>query len=195
MTPAAEWVSHPLSGVGTAALPFAPPSTLGLTARTTLQARYGLTNSLHLALGLEAAPSTGIVSKGVKFENTSGDLFSSVYAEIALPVGVGWRFDSGENVTAVGELQVAPLVAFWGGSALADPNLLDSNGLPSKLPVEIDDLWVPGVQVSARVLVEARIWDWLVLSVGPQAGLSWAGTLGVHAGLVVRPSVIVGTEL
>lgn len=193
VTPEAAWVSHPLAGVGPFDLPFAPSSTLAITPRTTFSVRYGLTDTLHIGAGLEAAPATGIVSRGVKFENTSGDLFSTLYVELALPLSLGWRFNSGENLTGVAELQLAPLVAVWGGSVLADPTLLDENGLPATLPADIQDQWVPGALVKGQLLFEARIWDWLVIAVGPEAGISWAGTLAVHAGLVLRSSLVVET--
>lgn len=195
VTPEFAWVSHPDAGVGAFDMPFQPTSTLAITPRTAFLARYGVTNSLHLGVGLEAAPATGMQSKGVKFENTTGDIYSTFYFEAAAPVSIGWRFLSGESLTGVGELQLGPMLAFWGGSIPNDPTLPDENGLPSKLPFDIEDQWVPGGFVRVQTLFEARIWDWFVFAVGPEAGVSWAGTLGVHAGLVLRPSLVFGTPL
>jgi hypothetical protein len=45
-----------------------------------------------------------------------------------------------------------------------------------------------------RVL-STRLWDVFAFAVGPSLGVSWADTVGVHVGLVLRLSAVIGGPL
>lgn len=195
VSPQLAWVTHPLAATEAVALPFAEQSMFAVKPALGFGVRRGFTDALHLGVGVEAAGSTSLTGKRVQIDNQSGDLLTAAYAEVAMPVSAGWRFDSGFNLTGVLELQAAPMVVFWGSSAFADPNDLDENGLPAKFPVDIADTWHFGGLVRAQALFEARIWDVFAFAVGPSLGVSWADTVGVHVGLVLRPSAVLGGGL
>lgn len=195
VAPQVGWVSHPVAVTDATALPFSEQSMFALKPGVGLGVRRGFGDALHLGVGLDAAGSTSLTGKGVQIDNRSGDLLTAAYVELAMPVSAGWRFDSGSNLTGVLELQAGPLVTFWGSSAFADPNDLDENGLPAKFPVDVSDTWHIGGIVRAQALFEARLWDAFVFALGPSLGVSWADTVGVHVGLVLRPSAVLGGSL
>lgn len=195
VTPQLGWLTHPLAATDATALPFAEQSMFAVKPALGLGVRRGFTDSLHLGLGIEAAGSTSLTGKGIEIDNQTGDLLTAAYAEVAMPVTAGWRFDTGLNFTGVLELQAAPMVVFWGSSAFADPTDLDDKGLPAKFPVDIADSWHFGGLIRAQALFEARLWDVFAFAVGPSVGVSWADTVGVHVGLVLRPSAVLGGPL
>jgi hypothetical protein len=195
VSPQLAWVTHPLAATDALALPFAERSMFAVKPALGVGVRRGFTDSLHLGVGIEAAGSTSLTGKGVQIDDQRGDLLTAAYAEVAMPVTAGWRFDSGFNLTGMIELQGAPMVVFWGSSAFADPTDLDENGLPAKFPVDIADTWHFGGLLRAQALFEARIWDAFAFAVGPSLGVSWADTVGVHVGLVLRPSAVLGGAL
>lgn len=188
ITPRVSWLDHP----EVKASPFSPQSAFGLTPSLSLSARYGVTNALHLGLGIETAGSTGLAARGVVRGGSTGDILTATYFELAAPASVGWRFDSLSNLTAALELDAGPLLVLWGANAFADPTDLDENGLPRTFPGTISDSWHLGGRVSARALLEARLWDVVVLAIGPTVSVSWADTVAVSAGLVLRPSFVFG---
>jgi len=191
IAPEIAWLAHPAVHAADAS-PFDPSGTFTFLPRAGAGARYGLTNDFHIGIGVEGAGSTNLVARGVQIENTTGDLFSGGYLELAAPLLFTWRIDSGYDVTALVELQAGPMVTLWSGNALADPTNLDGNGLPSKLPVDIADTWSFGGTARLQAAFEARFLDLFVVAVAPYVGVSWAGTPGVHAGLLLRPSLAFG---
>lgn len=194
IAPEVAWLAHPAVHEG-ASSPFDPTGTFTLLPRVGLGARYGLANDVHVGVGLDGAAFSNLVASGVAFENITGDLFTGGYFEAAAPFLVGWRFDSGSDLSGVLELQGGPLLTFWSASALADPTDLDAAGLPARFPVDIPDTWHLGGTVRAQALFEVRLWDVFIFAVGPSLGISWADTVGVHAGLVLRPSAALGAAL
>lgn len=191
LSPELAWLSHPAVHNAVAS-PFDSTGTFTFLPRLAGSVRYGLTNDLHAGLGFEGAAFGNLAAKGVSVQNTTGDLFSGGYLELGAPLSVGWRFDSGYDFTGLVELQVGPMLTLWSGNALGDPTNLDPNGLPSKLPVDIADTWSAGASARLQAAFEARFFDMLVIAAAPYAGVSWAGTPGVHAGIVLRPSLALG---
>lgn len=190
--------THPLVGDGedgALVSPFSPQSTGFAAGRAGAAFRYGIGNSLHLGLGADAAFSAGLVSKDVAVDGFEGELLTGTWLSLAAPLMVDWRFDSGEDASAVLEVSAAPLAVLWAGAALADPNNKDANGLPSRLPPVIADRWSLGGRVEARALFEARLFDVLLLAAGPEVGVAWAETVSVSAGVVLRPSLVVPLPL
>jgi hypothetical protein len=194
-TPQLGWLTHPLAATPNTALPFSEQSMFGVKPALGLGVRRGVTNELHLGVGVEAAGATSLTGKAIQIENQTGDLLTAAYAEIAVPLTAGWRFDSGYNLTGLVEVQAAPLFVFWGASAFADPTDLDENGLPAKFPVDIADTWHAGGLLRAQALFEARLGDVFAFAVGPSLRVSWADTVGVQVGLVLRPSAVLGGPL
>jgi hypothetical protein len=192
VTPQLGWLTHPLAATPNTVLPFAEQSMFGVKPALGLGVRRGVTNELHLGVGVEAAGATSLTGKAIQIENQTGDLLTAAYAEVAVPLTAGWRFDSGYNLTGLIEVQAAPLFVFWGASAFADPTDLDEAGRPAQFPVDIADTWHAGGVLRAQALFEARLWDVFACAVGPSVGVSWADTVGVHVGLVLRPSAVFG---
>jgi len=188
LTSEVAWLSHPAVHPADAS-PFASSAAVTFLPRLSLGARRGITNELHLGLGLEGALFGNLRATGVELSKTPGDLFAGTYAESALPLTVTWRVDSGSDLTALVELHAGPLLTVWANNALADPNNLDANGLPSRLPLEIADIWSLGGMARVGVAFEARLFDVFVVAIEPNVGASWAGTPGFHVGLNVRPSL------
>jgi len=195
LSPQVGWITHPASSTDPYGSPFEPHSMFAIKPGLGLGVRTGLTDQLHLGISLEGAGSTSLTGKGVEVQSTSGDLLTAAYVELAAPVLMGWRFDSGSSLTGVLELQGGPLLTFWGASALVDPDDLDEQGRPAQFPTTIEDSWHVGALVRAQALFEARIWDSFVFAVGPSLGVSWADTVGVHVGLTLRPSFAFGSAL
>jgi hypothetical protein len=195
ISPQVGWLTHPLAAADAAALPFAETSMFAVKPAFALGVRRGITDALHLGIGFDVAGSTQLTGQGVTISKQTGNLLTAAYVELAAPVTAGWRFDSGSNLTGLLELQAAPMAVFWGSSAFADPTDLDENGLPAKFPIDIEDTWHLGGLVRAQALFEARIWDVFAFAVGPSVGVSWADTVGVQVGLVLRPSAVVGGPL
>lgn len=191
VSPELAWLSHPAVH-DAAASPFDATGTFTFLPRLAGCVRYGLTNDLHVGLGFEGAAFGNLAAKGVSVENTTGDLFTGGYLELGAPLSFGWRFDSGYDFTGLLELQLGPMLTLWSGNALGDPTNLDPNGLPSKLPVDIADTWSPGASARLQAAFEARLFDIFVIAAAPYAGVSWAATPGVHAGIVIRPSLALG---
>lgn len=185
------WLSNPAVG-DAASSPFTDTSSFTILPRGAVALRFGLTNELHLGVGLEGAAIGNVLAKGVSSGAASGDLFAGTYAEMGAPLSATWRLDSGGDFTGLVELTAGPMLTVWAKNALADPTNIDANGLPSRLPIDIADQWNPGAFARVSAAVEARLFDVLVLALAPHAGVSWAGTPGVHAGIILRPSLVFG---
>jgi len=180
----AAWLAHPIAS----AAPFSPLSSFTLLPRGGLSARLGVTNELHFGLGVEGAAIGNVAARGVTLSGATGDLIAGTYAEMCMPLSAKWRLDVGGDFTGVFELDAGPMLTVWANNALADPTRPDASGLPSRFPIDIADQWNPGAFARISVAFEARFFDVLVVALAPYAGISWAGTPGVHAGIVLRPS-------
>ena len=190
------WLTHPSLLEEAKASPTKPdgalPSTFGLAPGGGLSLRYGVTNELHVGGGLIASGAWSLKTPKVTLGGATGDLYAGTYLEIATPVSAGWRFDTGYPFSGLVELQVGPVVAYTGQTALADPERLDEAGLPMVLPLEIPDVWSFGAMGRAQVLFEARLADGFVLALAPYAGVAFTDGVSVQAGLVLRPAWVTG---
>ena len=187
--PEVAWLSHPLSGEQ---LPFGQSSSLTFLPRLGVSARYGISNSAHVGIGLDGSAFGLLTARNVEFQNVVGDILTGARLDFALPLSVGWRFDSGFDITGIIEAQAGPYLAGWTRNKLVDPRILGPNGLPVELPAEIGDQWRLGALVRLQALFEARLFDLLAVGVGPTVSASWAGAWALQVGLVVRPSFVFG---
>ncbi|MCC7070403.1 MAG: hypothetical protein IT383_03715 [Deltaproteobacteria bacterium] len=184
----AAWLRHPLAKDDNSIELSANPVTM--LPRLVTSARYGITNELHLGLGLEAAPGANVVTSDVKGAGTSGQIVTGSYLELAAPLATTWRFDSGYDVTGAVDLEAGPVLALWSTSALVDPLRLDEKGRPVRLPFDVDDQVQVGALIRMAAMVEWRVFNNLALRAGPAVTVSWAGTPAVHAALVIEPTFV-----
>lgn len=195
LVPELAAASHPDAGVSSFAPPTSNASVLFPAGRAGLGARYGLTNAIHLGLGVDAALGAGLVGHDVAKGGFKGDLVTGTRLALTTPLSAGWRIDSGEDVSAVLELSAGPTAVLWAGSALVSPDTLDDAGLPSRLPPDIKDRWELGARFEARALFEVRLFDVVTAAIGPEVTLCWADTTAASVGLVLRPSLVVPLPL
>lgn len=191
LSPEAAWLLHPEVHEPLAS-PLSPTGSFTFLPRAGAAVSYGLFNQLSLGAGVDGAAIPNLKATGVVLAGTSGDLLTGTYAELTVPLSLTWRFDSGYDVSGSASLAAGPLVSVWSGNALGDPKRPDASGLPSRLPLDIADTWSVGAVLRGSVALEARFFDVFVIALEPFAALSFSGTLGVHAGLAVRPSVALG---
>ena len=184
----AAWLRHPLAKDDNPMQLSASPSTM--LPRLVTSARYGITNELHLGLGFDAALSANVVTNGVEGAGTRGQVVTGTYFELAAPLTTAWRIDSGYDVTGAVDLEAGPVLALWSTSALVDPLRLDEKGRPVRLPFDVDDQLEVGALIRIAAVVEWRVWNNLALRAGPAVTLSWAGTPGFHAALVIEPTFV-----
>ena len=59
-----------------------------------------------------------------------------------------------------------------------------------RLPFDVDDQLEVGALIRIAAVVEWRVWNNLALRAGPAVTLSWAGTPGFHAALVIEPTFV-----
>lgn len=185
------WLLHPIVHE-----PLAPPlsstGTLVFVPRLRMDGRYGVTNELALGFGVDFGGSGGLRAAGVVIDGYQGDLLTGAYGEVALPLSLRWRFDSGMDVSLGAEVAAYPLVALWAGNALVLPSKVDAAGLPARLPVDVEDAWVVGGGARVSGFVEWRVFDLLMLGIAPSISGGWAGTVRAVAGVSLTVGVVGG---
>lgn len=184
----AAWLRHPLGKDDNPIELSANPVTM--LPRLVTSARYGITNELHLGLGLEAALSANVVTNGVEGAGTRGQVVTGTYLELAAPLATTWRIDSGYDVTGAVDLEAGPMLALWSTGALVDPGRLDGKGRPVRLPFDVDDELQFGGFLRIAATVEWRVFNSLALRTGPAVTVSWAGTPSLHAALIIEPTLV-----
>lgn len=151
--------------------------------RMRVDARYGLTNELHVGVGLEAAAATNVITSDAPVGGALGQIITGGYFEIAAPLGATWRLDSGYDVSVAVSLDAAPLMTIWSANALADPTKLDESGRPVRLPIELGDKLAFGGLLRLGAHVEARLFETLALRLGPALSVAWAQTPSARVAL------------
>jgi hypothetical protein len=189
LSPEVSFLVHPSVGKATT-LPF--DGAFALKPRLGASVRHGITNWLSLGVGLDGAGTLGLTTKEVVVSDTKGDLLTAAYGELALPLSLGFRFDSGYDLSGGAELELGPMLAYWGGSALVDPNDLNDEGLPAPFPVDIQTGFHPGLFARLTLLFQARLFDIFLFDIGPSCTLSWATMPSISFGLLLRPSLVLG---
>lgn len=177
-------IRHPLADASADLAPFL------LVPRGLLGARYGITNELHLGVGFDVGAAVNVATDGVVVGGTKTRLITGGYFEAAVPLSVGWRVDSGYDVSASVLVDVAPMLALWSVTAATDPAKRDDAGLARRLPIEVDDALIPGVNVRAQIALDVRLFGDLGIHLGAYAGAAWAGSPSLRAGVLLAPSWI-----
>lgn len=148
-------------------------------------ARYGLTNSIYAGVGFRAAYFPDTQTSNVAIAPYVGTLLGGL-ATASIPFTVGYRYNSPEEISGFFELSAGPTLNWWSGQVLVDPNVLDSAGLPSKLPPEFEDSFVLGVEGGCFFGIEYRPSDSLIAAIGPYVRGEFVGAPGFSAGLEFR---------
>ena len=178
---------HPAAVAGDWLL-LAPPN--AALARVGVGARYGLSNELHPGLGLELAIAGNVATPDVILAGSHAQIVTGTYLEAAAPIGVGWRFDSGYDVSAVVGVDVAPHLALWMLSAATAPLSSGDSEPPRALPIDVADAVGLGVSVRVRAAVELRLFEALALQLTPNVGVTWDGGPSWRVGMAVQPEWI-----
>jgi hypothetical protein len=187
LVPEVAWLSHPLTKKQ---VPFDATSALVFLPRAGLGLRYGLTDTWTVGVGLDGSFGYDVVSKGLVFGGTPGELATGTRLDLMVPLSASWRLDTGTDVSATVEVAAGPCGVAWLANKALNPTVLGTGGLPTELPVTIADSWNVGAFTRVSLLFDARPLNWLVLDVGVSATASWAGTGALELGLVVRPSFV-----
>jgi len=185
--PEVAWLSHPLTAEVS---PFTPTGTFSFLPRLGAGLHYGLTDSLTLGLGVDTAGFFGLNAVGTQIENTVGNIATGTYFDAMAPLSLAYRVDSGYDASGAVELSVGPCVAGWLANKALNPEVLGENGLPTELPIVIDDQYRFGAFGRLSVFFKGRLFNWLVADVGLSTTVAWHETLAFHAGLLIRPSFV-----
>ncbi|MCC7075065.1 MAG: hypothetical protein IT383_27380 [Deltaproteobacteria bacterium] len=183
----AAWLRHPRKNRAT--LPDAG-TPIAFLPHLNTSVHYGLSNELHAGLGIEGAAAQNVVTNDVAIGGTSATLITGAYLEVAAPLTVSWRFDTGQDATGVAAFDAAPMLTLWSASALADPTKVDTSGHPARLPVQVRDALDPGIVVRLRAVLQVRLLQTLALTLGPTVAFAWAGTPSLRLGVALEPSLI-----
>jgi hypothetical protein len=185
--PEVAWLSHPLTGEVS---PFAPTSTTTFLPRLGFGLHHGLTDSLTLGVGVDTAGFFGLNAVGTQIENTVGNIATGTYFDAMAPLSLVYRVDSGYDASGAVELAAGPCVAGWLANKALNPEVLGENGLPTELPIVIDDQYRFGAFGRLSVFFTGRLFNWVIADIGLSTTVAWHETLAVHAGLLIRPSFI-----
>ena len=178
---------HPAALAGARRL-LAPPN--AALARVGVGARYGLSNELHPGFGLELAMAGNVATPDVILAGSHAQIVTGTYLEAAAPIGAGWRFDSGYDLSAVVGVDVAPHVALWMLSAATAPPSSGDTKPPRALPIDVADAVGLGVSLRVRAAVELRLFEALALPLTPYLGVTWDGAPSWRMGMAVQPELI-----
>lgn len=155
--------------------------------RVSVATRYGLTNDWQLGVAVDAGGATNVATDDVTLAGRKTRLVTGGLLELALPLGVRWRVDSGYDVSALVGIDLAPTVAIWSSTAATDPT---SGELPRRLPIDVADAVTIGARGCASLAIDVRLLEALHVRAGAYAGIAWAGTPSVRVGFIVEPSWI-----
>ena len=87
-------------------------------------ARYGLTNTLYVGAGVDGSLFGPLKALDVAVGDSRGDLLTGTRLDVMVPLLLGWRFDSGSDVSWIVEVQAGASVVGWLGNKLVDPELV-----------------------------------------------------------------------
>lgn len=163
-----------------------PP--ISLVPHLAVGVRYSVTNELQLGVALNFGGTGGVQSTNVTLGGTTTRLVTGTYAELGAPANIGWRLDSGHDVSASAALELGPVLALWLATAATDPSTPASAGLPRRLPLEIADAAVPGLGARLLASADARFLDVVGLRLGAFAGAGWIGGPVLSFGVSVEAS-------
>lgn len=186
--PELAWVSHPLTKQ---VAPFDASSSVTLLPRLGVGGRYGVSNAFTVGVGVDGSAMAGLVAKGVTIENTVGDVATGTRVDLMLPISLAWRLETGSELSGVVEVSAGPQLVGWLANKALNPDLPGENGLPTELPIVVEDAWLPGAFGRVAVLFNGRFFNWLVVDAGAVATVGYAETASVHLGLLLRPSFVV----
>ena len=187
VVPEVAWLSHPLTAEVS---PFAKTGTFSFLPRLGVGMTHGLTDALTLGFGVDTAGFFGLNAVGTPIENTIGNIATGTYFDAMAPLSLAYRVDSGFDASGAVELSVGPCVAGWLINKALNPEVLGENGLPTELPIVLDDQYRFGTFGRLSVFFTGRLFNWVVADVGVSTTVAWHETLAVHAGLLIRPSFV-----
>lgn len=182
----ATWLRHPLAG---ADLTIDERTAFAPLPRASLGTRIGITNELNFGSAFEAAGVTNVVTKEIVIGGIPGQVVTGAYLELAAPVGIFWRVDSGFDVSAILGVEIAPIVTAWTGSAFADPANVDAAGVPARLPIDVADAVAAGILVRASAAIDVRFGH-IALRAVPYVAAAWTATPSARIGVLVEPCVL-----
>lgn len=185
--PEVAWLSHPLTAEVS---PFTQTGTFSFLPRLGVGMNYGLTDSLTLGLGVDTAGFFGLNAVGTPIENTVGNIATGTYFDAMAPLSLAYRVDSGDDASGAVEFSAGPCVAAWLLNKALNPEVLGDNGLPTELPIVLDDQYRFGAFGRLAVFFTGRLFNWVVADIGVSTTVAWHETLAVHAGVLIRPSFV-----
>ncbi|MBI1944649.1 MAG: hypothetical protein HYS27_03075 [Deltaproteobacteria bacterium] len=174
---------HPLAQGGEWLL-LVPPN--ALIARAGLGARFGVTNEVHPSVGLEVGAARNVTTTGVLLGGAPAQVVTGTYLELGTPIGVGWRIDTGFDVSAVLGVEVAPHVAWWAMGAAIAAAAPEHSGPSRVLPIGVADVVRLGGSVRLRAAVELRVFDVVAVQLAPYVGVGWDGAPTSRVGIAVQ---------
>lgn len=149
--------------------------------------QYGFTNVIDGALRLEAAIEGNVTTPRASVGGAAGDLVTGLVLDLRLPVAAGAHLDTGLPVSAGLVFEAGPSLTLWSSSALVDPLRKDSDGLPARLPIAIDDELTLGAFLRMKLAVSIRPFDALAVVVEPYLTLAWSSAPAVAFGMTLQP--------
>jgi hypothetical protein len=183
----AAWLRHPLASPF---LGFDDQTAFTFLPRLTVGARFGVSNELHLGIGIGGAGVPNIVTNDVALRGVRGQLVTGGFFEGTLPLSLSWRFDSGCDVSGVVRFDVMPSLSLWTANALADSRKLDATGRPARLPFDVPDALGVGASAQLSFGLEWRVFEHVVLGAAPFVGVGWTGSPEVSVGIRVEPLLV-----
>lgn len=163
-----------------------------LLARAGVVARLGVTNELHPGVGLEFAAANNVMNTDVVLGGAPARVVTGTYLEIGAPLGVGWRIDTGYDVSGVLGVDLVPHVAWWAMNAATEPARPGDVGPSRVLPIEVADAVRFGGSVRLRAAVELRVLEVLAIQLVPHVGVSSDGAPTWRAGIALQATWALG---
>ena len=186
----AAWLRHPLMG-GDAPSLFDRQTALALVPYGSIGASYGVTNEVHVGVALVGGGSSLVVNNEVVVAGVRGDLITGRYFELAAPMSLVWRIESGSTFAAVFGVDVGPELALWTATVFVDPAKRDASGRPIRLPIDVADASNAGLQTRLQLAFDARVLGAIGVRFGVSAAAAWVGSASLRVGIFLEPSWVV----
>lgn len=148
--------------------------------------RYGLTNDVHLGLGIGWTPETASFDN-VEIMGQSGRLFAS-YSSLSPGAQLSWLWRNPGAWNALFTLEGGPAFVSWEDSVLTE-----AGGSGFGLAFDLTSTSDVGGWVGLRAEAEWRPLDWLGVSFGPNVRMEQlGGTRNFYFMFAVRPFAVFG---